>query len=142
MRSIPVVSGGIVAGTLIVVGEAILNLLLLGDEWNALLLRFELSQPTTAIVLQGLLKLMILGVVSVWLAVGMRPALVRPERAGLVAGLVVWFLVWAWVQWGMLLVGYVTSTIAAVTVAWGVVELPLAVHAGIWMHDRFDSRAS
>lgn len=136
MRVFQIAAGGVVAGLLIVAGEAVLNLLLLAEEWAKLFARFALPQPAAAIVVQGVLKLILLGVFSVWLAVAFKPAHMSPGHAGIVSGLVVWFLVWAWVQWGMLLAGYVSPIIAAATVAWGLVELPLAVWAGVWLHSR------
>jgi len=40
------------------------------------------------------------------------------------------------VQWGMLLAGYVTPRIAAWTVLWGLLELPLAAWAGMMAYRR------
>lgn len=141
MKLFPLLSGGIVAGLIIVAGEAVLNLVVLADEWANLFSRFSLSQPTPITAAQGLLKLLLLGIFSVWLAATLKSAFPKPNRASIVSGLCVWFLVWAWVQWGMLLTGFVTAPIAAVTVAWGFVELPLATSAGTWVLWRIDSRS-
>ncbi|OAH98968.1 hypothetical protein A1353_21580 [Methylomonas methanica] len=134
MRVLQIAAGGIVAGLLIVAGEAVLNLLLLADEWAKLFSQLALPQPTVAIAAQGVLKLILLGFFSVWLAITFKPAHVSPRHAGIVTGLIVWFLVWAWVQWGMLLAGYVSPTIAVTTVVWGFIELPLAVWAGVSLY--------
>lgn len=140
MKWLPLGVGGVATGAVIVAGEAVLNLPLLGDDWAVLFARLALPEPTTAVALQGLLKLMLLGVFSVWLSLRLKPGLATPRFAPVVAGLIVWFLVWAWVQWGMLLAGYVTSRIAAWTVAWGLIELPVAVWFGAAVHDRLTSR--
>lgn len=136
MKPFPLLAGGVAAGLIIIAGEAILNLVVLADEWANLFLHFSLPQPTPLVAAQGVLKLMLLGIFSVWLAVTFRFAFPDPNRAGIVSGLCVWFLVWAWVQWGMLLAGFVTAPIAVATVAWGLVELPLAAWAGTWLHWR------
>jgi len=136
MRAIQIAASGVVAGLLIVAGEAALNLLFLADEWARILAQFALPVPTVATVVQGVLKLILLGIFSVWLAVTFKPAHVSPGHAGIVAGLIIWFLVWAWVQWGMLLAGYISQTIATTTVAWGFIELPLAVWTGVRLHSR------
>ena len=141
MKILPILLGGIIAGLIIVAGEAVLNLMVLADEWTQLFARLALPQPTAAVAAQGLLKLMLMGVFSVWLGATFKPVFAYPHRAGIIAGLVVWFLVWAWVQWGMLLAGYVTAPIAAWTVAWGVVELPLAAWAGTCVHARLAARS-
>lgn len=130
MKPFSLFVGGVVAGLIIVAGEAVLNLVVLADEWAHLFSRFSLPQPTSLVAAQGLLKLLLLGIFSVWLAATLKSAFPNPSHAGVVAGLCVWFLVWAWVQWGMLLAGYVTTYVAVSTVAWGLIELPLAAWAG------------
>lgn len=139
MKPFPLIVGGLVAGFIIVAGEAVLNLAVLADEWANLMSHFGLHQPTPFVAAQGLLKLLLMGVFSVWLAVALRPAFPGPNRAGFVSGLCVWFLVWAWVQWGMLLAGFVTTAIAVATVAWGLVELPVAAWAGTSIYWRLSA---
>ncbi len=129
MKRFGLIAGGLVAGLVIVAGEAMLNLVVLADDWATLFVRFDLAQPTPAGAAQGLLKLLALGIFCVWLADRLDDSRSRPQ-APILAGLIVWFLVWAWVQWGMLLVGYVTARVAIWTVAWGLVELPLATWLG------------
>lgn len=140
MKPLSLLVGGVVAGLIIIAGEAVLNLVILADEWADLFLRFALPQPSAFIAAQGGLKLLLLGVFSVWLAAVFKLAFPCSFRAGVMSGLCVWFLVWAWVQWGMLLAGYVTPSIAATTIAWGFVELPLAAWAGTWVHWRLRSK--
>jgi hypothetical protein len=141
MKPIPLLLGGVTAGLIIVVGEAVLNLLVLADDWANLFARFSLPQPTPLVAAQGLLKLLLLGIFAVWLATKLRATFPKPGFAGVVSGLCVWFLVWAWVQWGMFLAGYVTAYIAVTTVVWGLVELPLAIWAGAWVQWRLNGRS-
>lgn len=141
MKLFPLLVGGAVAGLIIVAGEAVLNLGVLADDWAKLFLLFALPQPTPLVAAQGVLKLLLIGIFSVWLAVRLAPTFVGPNRAGVASGLCVWFLVWAWVQWGMLLAGFVTAPIAVVTVAWGLVELPVAAWAGTRMYWRLNGRS-
>lgn len=136
MKPFPLLAGGVAAGVIIIAGEAVLNWVLLADEWAELFLRFSLPQPTPLVAGQGVLKLLLVGLFSVWLAAAFKHAFPYPNRAGIVSGLCVWFLVWAWVQWGMLLAGFVTAPIAIATVAWGLVELPVAAWAGTRVHWR------
>lgn len=136
MKLYPLFVGGIVAGLIIVAGEAILNLAILANEWDELFLRFDLPQPTSLIAIQGILKLLLLGILSVWLSITFKGSFPFPNRAGLVSGLFIWFLVWAWVQWGMLLAGFVTPYLAATTIAWGFVELSIAAWAGARIYYR------
>jgi hypothetical protein len=142
MKAWQLIVGGLVAGGLIVVGEAILNLLLLGEEWALLFARLGIAQPTLPVAVQGVAKLLMLGVFAVWLAGHLRYSFHFPYQSGLVAGLIVWVLVWAWVQWGMVLAGYVSLRIAVTTIAWGLWELPLAVGAGTWVAWRLGNSVS
>jgi len=142
MKAWQLIVGGLVAGGLIVVGEAILNLLLLGEEWALLFARLGITQPTLPVAVQGVAKLLMLGVFAVWLAGHLRYSFHFPYQSGLVAGLIVWVLVWAWVQWGMVLAGYVSLRIAVTTIAWGLWELPLAVGAGTWVARRLGNSVS
>jgi len=140
MRISALIIGGIVAGIAIILGEVPLNLWLLGDEWSQVAQRLSLPQPTALVALQGVIKLLLLGIFTVWLGQMLR-GVNRPYAAPL-AGAIVWFLVWAWVQWGMLLAGYVTPKIATITTAWGLIELPFAAWLGAWIFDRIDARHS
>lgn len=142
MKPFPLVIGGLVAGLLIIAGEAVLNLLILANDWTELFARLALPQPTPSVAAQGVLKLFLLGIFSVWLAVILRHTFSYPTHSGIASGLCIWLLVWAWVQWGMLLAGYVTAAIATTTVAWGFVELPLAVWAGTWVYWRLSTRVA
>ncbi len=142
MHILPLAAGGVVAGMIMIAGEALLNLWLLADEWARLFSRLGLPQPTAAVAAQGVLKLLLLGILTVWLTTALKPVRMFPLPPAIAAGLVVWLLVWAWVQWGMLLAGYVSPTIAAATVAWGFIELPLAVWVGTWVHRRLTHPAS
>jgi hypothetical protein len=139
MRPIPLLVGGTVAGLIIVAGEAVLNLGVLADDWAELFVRFALQQPTPFVAAQGVLKLLLIGMFSVWLAVRLTPTFAGPNHAGISSGLCVWFLVWAWVQWGMLLAGFVTVPIAVATVAWGLFELPVAAWAGTRVYWRLEN---
>lgn len=139
MKTTHILIGGGVAGLIIVLGEAVLNLVILADAWAGIFARFALSQPGLTTAAQGMLKLLLLGIFSVWLACRLRPAYASGDRAAIAAGLIIWFLVWAWVQWGMLLAGYVTAEIARLTVAWGLFELPLAVWAGYRLQARLST---
>lgn len=77
-------------------------------------------------MLAGFLKLFVLGYVLVWLYNAFAPRYGKGATSALLSGGLVAGLVWVWVMLGMLMTGYVTWTIAWVTMIWGIVELPLA----------------
>jgi hypothetical protein len=106
VRISALIGGGVVAGLAIITGELLLNMWLLAADWMEVVARLSLPQPTALVAVQGVIKLLLLGIFAVWLAQRLRV----PNRlhASLLAGGIVWLLIWAWVQWGMLLAGYVT----------------------------------
>lgn len=96
------------------------------EEWTETIARLGLSEPSLVLVLAGFVKLFVLGYVVVWLydvfalrhGEGLAAAI---RSAAVVAG-----LVWVWAMLGMLMARYVTWKIAWVTMAWGIVEIPVA----------------
>lgn len=132
MKLTAILTGGLLCGLGIVLGEAALNGLILADDWVALMTRLSLPSPGVHAAVQAIAKLMLLGVFVVWLAEALLPRFAVARSAALLSGLIVWLLVWAWVQWGMLLSGYVTPRIASITVLWGLVELPACAWLGWW----------
>lgn len=125
-RSNFLVSGAI-AGAVIVAGELVLNGWLLLPEWTRSLESLNLSAPQPSLILAGFLKLFLLGYVLVWLYDVFAQKHGDGTRAVLLSGGLIAGLIWVWVMLGMLIAGYVTWTIAWVTMLWGIVELPLAV---------------
>lgn len=121
---------GTIAGTAVVAGEVVLNGWLLLPEWQQSLERLSLPEPPPATVLAGFIKLFALGFVLVWLYDTLSLRYGVGTKAALLSGALVAGLVWIWVMLGMLLAGYVTWTIAWVTMVWGAVELPLAALLG------------
>jgi hypothetical protein len=131
---------GFAAGLVILAGELLLNLAVLSDDVAGLLQRFALPQPTAVDMLQAVARLLLLGVFAVWLAMTLDRALQGTHRAGIVSGLCIWMLAWAWVQWALLNTGLVTPRIAAVSVTWGLVEVPLAAWTGMMAYTRLSRR--
>jgi hypothetical protein len=126
LKSGKLLLGGFCAGLLLIAGEATLNLTLLAADWQEVFTRFSLPEPTGAVVAQGIVKLLVLGIMTCLTGWLIAPRFATPTYAGITAGLIIWALIWAWVQWGMLLAGFVTPRIALLTTLWGLPELVLA----------------
>lgn len=141
IRPLPLLLGGLVAGLIVLAGEVALNQALLVNEMAMLLQRFALPPPTPVVMAQVVARVLLLGVFAVWLATVLDRAWGNAHRAGITAGLCIWFLGWASVQWALVNTGFVTASIAAVSVAWGLVEVPLATWAGTWVSARAIGRA-
>lgn len=133
-RAPALVLAGLASGLLVLGGELLLSQTLLQDDMAQLLARFALPPPKPAVVVQAVLRLLLLGGLAVGLALALEPTCRTPARAALAAGLGLWLVGWVWVQWALLNTGFVTARIATLSVAWGLVELPLATGAGVRLY--------
>jgi hypothetical protein len=130
------VLAGAVAGSLIVVGEGILNGVILSSEWQAVNSRLNLPEPSGLVVGLALAKLFVLGFVIAWLYRLLSTRFGSGLRAGASAGLAIGLLIWGWVLAGLWLAGYINTTIAAYTFPWGMVETVVAGMAASRVHDK------
>ena len=127
---------GALGGLVIVVGEVVLNGWLLWPEWRNVREHLNLGNPNAALAAAGSLKLFLLGYVLVWLYLAFTPKFGSGHLTAVIAGLLVALLIWVWVMIGLLMAGYVTWTIAWLTMVWGLVELPTAAVVSAWFLDR------
>ena len=74
------------------------------------------------------------GLVLVWVYAAIRPRFGPGPKTAIIAGLVLWTLVWALLGASASLSGMITPSIAVISALWGVVELPIAAIAGAWVY--------
>ncbi len=126
---------GILAGLVLVAGEAVLNGLLLGPEWEQVLFELNLQiGPAAGITLGGITIL--LGVFLAWLTVLLRRRTGSSVLSVLEAALTVWLTVYlytcAWLgilkifPWRLMLFGII----------WGLGETVLAALVAAWIYNR------
>lgn len=126
---------GIVAGLVLVAGEAVLNGLLLGPEWEQVLFERDLQLGLGAGIAMLGITLM-LGIFLAWLTVLLRQRTGSSVIAVLEAALTVWFTVFlytcAWLgilkvfPWRLMIFGII----------WGLGETILAALAAGWLYNR------
>ena len=132
-----VVLGGLLAGLVMNVGEAVLHGGILAADSAQLFARYQLVDQASPVALVSLiLTTFLLGIAAVWLYAAIRPRYGAGARTALVAGLSVWVMahVWAGVYIGMGFMGLVTPKLAFVPVVWGLIEAPLATLVGAWAY--------
>ena len=128
-----VVGGGLVAGLVITIGEAILNMPVLGGEWDQAMGALGIVQGTGAIVFY-IVGAFVIGIVGVCLYAAMRPRLGPGPATAVKVGLVIWLLGWAWPTLGLLFWNVFPAKLIWVSLVWGVVEVPVAMVAGAWLY--------
>jgi hypothetical protein len=125
-----ILKAGSVTGLVIIIGEGMLNGMLLKTEWALVNEQLNLSEPSDLILGLVMLKLFILGYVVVWLYDAISYKYGQGLKTALFAGAVIGLTIWGWVLAGMWMAGYVNNTIAVITFFWGMIELPLAAAVG------------
>lgn len=132
-----VLLGGLAAGLLMNVSEALLHGGVLGqaavDLYQSLGVVAE-PHPMNLAVLVTMTFL--LGIGAVWLYAAIRPRFGPGVKTALCAGLAVWVLahLWSGVYLSAGFAGLVTPKLAWTPVAWGLVEAPLATIVGAWLY--------
>lgn len=125
-----VILGGIVAGIVINIGEAILNLVVLGADMEAALARLNLppigGQAIAVFVFMGF----VVGILTTWLYAAIRPRFGPGPKTALCAGATVWFFAYFYSGLGMVVMGMFTTRLMTIAVAWGLVEILAAAVAG------------
>ena len=128
-----VLMGGLLAGLVINVGEFILNVPILGAQAEADLAALGIEQANSDIAI-FVAHAFVIGILAVWLYAAIRPRFGAGPGTALKAGVVVWALVWSTFLAMNSTMGIFSDSIQWITMAWGVVEMPLATVAGAWLY--------
>lgn len=134
MNNTRVLLGGLAAGILINVSEAILNAGILMDDYQAMTADYGLVEADWAMV-GYVLGALTTGFVLAWLYAAIRPRCGPGPMTAVYAALVVWIVgyaiptVWFWAM-GLTLGAGAT----ALTVVWGLVELVVAANLAGWIY--------
>jgi hypothetical protein len=134
-----VLVGGIVAGLVMNVSEAILHAGVLAadgakllEDWKRLGLEIDVP-PSLLFWLVGIT--FVLGILAVWTYAAIRPRFGAGPKTALCAGLAVWAM--SYLYAGVYLhagIVVVPPKLTWLPVAWGLVEIPLATLLGAWVY--------
>ncbi len=125
-----VLLGGLVAGLVIVVGEYILNGIILFSEITSQRQKFGLGDPTAGELTIGAIITVLYGVTLIWIYAAIRPRFGPGPRTALIAAATFWaiayvlFLATLWAN------GLVSMKFAVVSILWGMLEAPVAALIG------------
>ena len=138
-----VVLGGLLAGLVIDVSEAILNGWLLAADMEAAMLRLNLPPVAGSAIATFLVMGLALGIAMVWLYAAIRPRFGPGVSTALCAGATAWFFAYAYPSVGFLAMGLFPSRMTVIGLIWGLGELMLAAVAGAWLyHEAVRARAA
>lgn len=129
-----VLLGGLVAGLAINVSEAVLNGLILMDDYEAMMAQYGLAEASWAIpayVIGGF----VFGLAVAWLYAAIRPRFGPGVKTGVIAGVALWVVGYmvpgAWFGAIGLTLG---AGATALAVAWGLAELVVAGVIAGWLY--------
>jgi len=128
-----IILGGLTAGLVVNVLETVLNVFVVGDAWADAMGALGIEQGGAAITLYVVFGFVI-GIVAIWLYAAVRPRLGPGPVTAVKVGLVVWFLGWLWPTVGMLTWGMFPADLLWFSIAWSLIELPLATLVGAWVY--------
>ncbi len=126
--------GGAVAGFVIIFGEYVLNGLILSEQWTALRARHLIVEPSTAQYVAGAILTLSYGVVLIWIYAAIRPRFGPGPKTAIIAAMTFWFIAYALFLMSVWANGFVTFSVAATSIAWGLFEAPIAALTGAWVY--------
>lgn len=127
-----VLLGGLLAGLIINIGEFILNEPILGQEWATTMQ--SLNRPVVGGGAMGVFVVMgfILGIGTVWTYAAIRPRMSPGPKTAVCAGLLAWFFAYFYPSAFFVATDLFPTKLIAISLVWGLVELPVAAVAGAW----------
>ena len=126
--------GGLVAGALIVIGEFVLNAIVLGAQFAAQREAFGLGDPSAGHLIAGLFLTLSYGLVLMWIYAAFRSGFGPGPRTAVLAGLTLWALSHVLFLLSLVANEFATLPFALISIAWGVIEMPIAALAGAWFY--------
>jgi tetratricopeptide (TPR) repeat protein len=129
-------TAGLLAGGVLVLGELVLNGVLLAAHWAAVADQLALPAPSTWWLAAVLSLTLLLGPAMLWLYTRLSATLGQDSRTAALTGVAIWFPVFGYTCTWLRAVGLLPAGLLAVTAAWGLGETMLASLLGAWWYRR------
>jgi len=129
-----VVLGGLLAGLVINIGEALLNGVILADQMSDTLTQFNLPEPGGGAIGILLLSCFALGILAVWLYAAIRPRYGAGAKTALCAGAAIWFSAYVFPSITLVVLGFAPAGATGLALVWGLIEVSLGTLAGAWIY--------
>lgn len=129
-----VVAGGLAAGLVINASETLLNTVVVADDMEAMLARFNLPPITAGAITYFVLWGFAIGIVLVWLYAAIRPRYGPGPKTAVCAALAIWFPAYFSSGASMVAMGLLSTNLAVIGWVWGLIELILASLVGAWLY--------
>lgn len=138
-----VLLGGLLAGLVINIGETILNVAIVGPQWEEAMRALGIEPAAGPALAFYFVYGFLIGIAAVWLYAAIRPRFGPGPRTAAVAGLFVWFVSYFLFAVMEQAQPMFPQSLIWIGTAWGLVEVPLATMAGAWVYrEGTEARAS
>ena len=125
-----VILGGLLAGIVIVVGELILNGVILGEQFIANRHKLGLEDPSTLELTIGAILTLLYGVILIWIYAAIRPRFGAGPKTAFIAAITFWAIAYVLFLFSLWANGLVPLDFAIISILWGLVEAPIAALVG------------
>lgn len=125
-----VITGGLVAGLIVNIGETILNIPLAGAEMEQALQARNLPPVGGGAIAYFVVMCFLLGILMVWTYAAVRPRLGPGPKTAVIVALLAWFMSLVWSGGAQVAMGIMPLKLTMVGLAWGLGELVIASLAG------------
>ena len=129
-----VLLGGLVAGVVLNIGEALLNGIVLAQAAKADFDRLHLPDPGGTFIARAVTITFLLGIVLVYLYAAIRPRFGAGAKTAVYAGVIAWFFVYLYAGYIQEALGLVSSKPFMIGLVWGFVEYIAGAIAGAWVY--------
>ncbi len=129
-----VVLGGLLAGVVLNIGEFVLNVALLEEQWKAAMESLNRAQVGDAAIVWFNVWGLVMGIAIVWTYAAMRPRFGAGPKTAIIVGLAVWFMVWVLGFGSSIIIGLYPTNLVLISLVWGLFEVPIATVTGAWLY--------
>lgn len=126
--------GGLLAGVVLNIGEFVLNVALLEEQWKAAMESLNLAQVGDVAIVWYNVWGFLMGIAIVWTYAAMRPRFGAGPKTAIIVGLAVWFMVWVLGFGSSIIMGLYPTNLVLISLVWGLFEVPIATVAGAWLY--------
>lgn len=129
-----VIKGGLAAGVLINISETILNVPVLGAQFEAFMKSLNLQPVSGGAIGYFMVMGFVQGLLMAWLYAAIRPRLGPGPKTATIAGLYVWFFASFFCATGFAALGMFPTNLLIITLVWTLVEQILAAQIAGWLY--------
>lgn len=129
-----VIACGLLAGVVINIGEMILGILILGQQWEEALKALGRPPMGNESIVYFILLGFGLGLMMIWIYAAIRARFGPGPATAICAGLVTWALANLYPNAGTLPLHLFPRRLLFYSMLWGLFELPLAALVGAWLY--------